>query len=122
MLFKTEGLAPYLIASILFGVAVFVGLILCVIPGLILAFLLCFYGYAIVDERTDDAMEALKMSWNLVTKNVGSLLLLFILAILINLVGVLLCVVGLLFTYPITAVAIAYAWRTLSGGRVAALA
>ena len=50
------------------------------------------------------------------------LILLFILAFLINLVGALLCGVGLLFTYPITAVAIAYAWRTLTGGRIAELA
>ena len=64
----------------------------------------------------------MKVSWNLVSKNVGSLILLFILVFLINLVGALLCGIGLLFTYPITAVALAYAWRTISGGRVAQLA
>jgi uncharacterized membrane protein len=122
MLFQTEGLAPYLIASIVFGVAVFVGLVLCIIPGLILGFLLFFYGYAIVDGRTDDAIEALKTSWNLASKNVGPLLLLFVLAILINIVGALLCGIGLLFTYPITAVAVAYGWRTVSGGRIAEIA
>ena len=122
MLFRTDRLAPYLIASILVGLAVGVGLILCIIPGLILAFLFAFFGYAIVDGRTDDPIEAMKISWNLVSKHVGSLLLLFILVFLINLVGALLCGVGLLFTYPITAVALAYAWRTISGGRVAVLA
>jgi uncharacterized membrane protein len=122
MLFHTERLAPYLIASILVGLAVGVGLILCIIPGLILAFLFAFFGYAIVDGKTDEAIESMKMSWNLVTKHVGSLILLFILVILINLVGALLCGIGLLFTYPITAVALAYAWRTISGGRVAQLA
>ena len=64
----------------------------------------------------------MKTSWNLTSKNIGPLILLFILAFLINLVGALLCGVGLLFTYPITAVAIAYAWRTLTGGRIAELA
>jgi hypothetical protein len=122
MLFRTEQLVPYLIASILVGLAVGVGLILCIIPGLIVAFLFAFFGYAIVDGKTDDAIESMKMSWNLVSKNVGPLILLFILAFLINLVGALLCGVGLLFTYPITAVAIAYAWRTMSGGTVAELA
>lgn len=122
MLFRTERLAPYLIASILVGLAVGVGLILCIIPGLILAFLFAFFGYAIVDGRTDEAIESMKVSWNLVSKNVGSLILLFILVFLINLVGALLCGIGLLFTYPITAVALAYAWRTISGGRVAQLA
>ena len=122
MLFRTDRLAPYLIASILVGLAVGVGLILCIVPGLIVAFLFAFFGYAIVDGKTDDAIESMKMSWNLVSKNVGSLILLFILVILINLVGALLCGIGLLFTYPITAVALAYAWRTISGGRVAQLA
>ena len=56
MLFRTERLAPYLIASILVGLAVGVGLILCIIPGLILAFLFAFFGYAIVDGRTDEAI------------------------------------------------------------------
>ena len=82
MLFRSEGFVPYLVASILVGLAVGVGLILCIIPGLIMAFLFAFYGYGIVDGRTDDGIESMKMSWNLVSSNVGSLLLLFILAIL----------------------------------------
>ncbi len=122
MLFHTEGLVPYLIASILVGIAVGIGFILCIIPGIILSFLFAFYGYAIVDGKTDDAIEAMKMSWQLVSKNIGPLFLLFVLAFLINLVGALLCGVGLLFTYPITAVAVAYAWRTISGGRIAQIA
>ena len=122
MLFRTDGLAAYLIASILVGLLFGVGLILCIIPGLIVLFLFAFYGYAIVDGRTNDAIESMKMSYQLVTKHVGALLLLFILCFLINVLGALLCFVGLLFTYPITAVAIAYAWRKISGGQVAQIA
>lgn len=122
MLFQTEGLVPYLIASILVGLAVGVGFLLCIIPGLILAFLFAFYGYAIVDGRTDDGIEAMKMSWQLVSANVGSLLLLFILTLLINFAGALLCGIGLFVTYPITAIAVAYAWRRLSGGSVVEMA
>jgi uncharacterized membrane protein len=81
-----------------------------------------FYGYAIVDERTGSATEAIGMSWNLVSKNVGQLLLLFILLLVINFGGAILCGIGLLFTYPLTAVAVAFAWRRISGGPVAALA
>jgi len=122
MLFRTEHLGAYLVASILVGLAVGVGFILCIIPGLILMFLFAFFGYAIVDERATGAAESIGMSWNLVSKNVGSLLLLFILVIVINIVGAILCGIGLLFTYPLTAVAVAYAWRRISGGEVAALA
>lgn len=121
MLFQTQGLVPYLIASILVGLAVGIGILLCILPGLILAFLFAFYGYAIVDGRTEDGLDAMKMSWKLVSSNVGSLLLLFILVLLINLVGALLCGIGLFVTYPVTAIAIAYAWRRISGGPVAAM-
>jgi uncharacterized membrane protein len=122
MLFRSEGLLPYVIASILVGLAVGVGLILCIIPGLIAAFLFAFYGYGIVDGRTDDGIESMKMSWNLVASNVVPMLLLFLIVIGINIVGLLLCGIGLLFTYPLTAVAFAYAWRTMSGGTVAQIA
>lgn len=122
MLFHTENFVPYLVASILVGLSVGVGFIFCIIPGIILAFLFAFYGYAIVDGRTSDGIEAMKTSWNLVSSNVGQLLLLFILVILINIAGALLCGVGLLFTYPLTAIAIAFAWRQVSGGTVAPLA
>lgn len=121
MLFETDGFVPYLVASILVGLAVGVGLLLCIVPGLILAFLLAFYGYAIVDGRTDDGVEAMKISWQLVSSNVGSLLLLFVLVVAINFVGMLLCGLGLFVTYPLTAIAVAYAWRTMSGGTIAPL-
>ncbi|MEO8329770.1 MAG: hypothetical protein ABI586_07200 [Candidatus Nanopelagicales bacterium] len=122
MLFRTENFIPYLLASILVGLSVGIGLVLCIIPGLILAFLFAFYGYAIVDGRTSDGIESMKISWNLVKENVGQLVLLFFLLLLINIVGAILCGIGLLFTYPLTAVALAYAWRRLSGGPIAALA
>ena len=44
--------------------------------------------------------------------------LLAIVLILINIVGALLCLVGLLFTYGISAIAVAYAYRSLSGQSV----
>lgn len=122
MLFQTDGFVPYLVASLLVGISVGIGILLCILPGLILAFLFAFYGYAIVDGRTNDGIEAMKASWQLVSSNIGSLLLLFLLVIVINIAGALLCGIGLFVTYPLTAIAIAYAWRTLTGGHIAAQA
>jgi uncharacterized membrane protein len=98
-----------------------------VIPGLIAGFLLQFYGYAIVDRRVDvtsvapnaDPIGAMRTSFEVVSKNVGQLLLLAIVVFVINLVGVLLCGLGLLVTLPVTAIAIAYAWRFFTGGVIA---
>lgn len=122
MLFQSEGFVPYLVASLLVGIGVGLGLLLCLIPGLILAFLFAFYGYAIVDGRTNDGVEAMKISWQLVSANVGSLILLFLLVLAINFAGALLCGLGLFITYPLTAIAVAYAWRRMTGGPIAAQA
>jgi hypothetical protein len=126
-LLSTDGIGVYIVASLLVSVVVGVGLILCVIPGLIAGFLLQFFGYAIVDRRVDagsvapnaDPIGAMRASFEIVSSNVGQLLLLAIVCFVLNLVGALLCGVGLLVTLPMTAIAIAYAWRFFTGGLIA---
>lgn len=118
-LLSTNNLVTYFVASLLAGLIVAVGFLLCIIPGLIAIFLLQFFGYAIVDGRTSDPIEALKISYGLVSKNLGELLLFGILVFLVNLVGALLCGIGLLVTLPLTAIAIAYTWRYFSQGMIA---
>jgi hypothetical protein len=48
-------------ASLLFGIAVFVGLVFFIIPGVILAVMMCFYSYAIIDKR-QGVIESLQTS------------------------------------------------------------
>ncbi len=129
-LISTDGIGTYIIASLLVAVLVVVGLILCIIPGLILGFLLQFFGYAIVDRKVDavttapqsDPIGALRASVQVTSKNVGGLIVLAILSLLVNLVGAMLCGIGILVTLPVTAIALAYAWRFFTGGRIAPLA
>jgi uncharacterized membrane protein len=61
----------------------------------------------------------MRASFEVVSGNVGQLLLLAIVCLVLNLVGALLCGVGLLVTLPMTAIAIAYAWRFFTGGMIA---
>jgi hypothetical protein len=127
-LVSTRDIGPYIIASLLVALVVTVGLVLCIIPGLIAGFLLQFYGYAIIDRKSDSVTTApqssptgaMRASFEVVAGNVGPLILLAVLSFLLNLGGALLCGVGLLVTMPVTAIAIAYAWRYFSGGRIAA--
>ncbi len=127
-LVSTKDIGPYFIASLLVALAVTVGLLLCVIPGLIAGFLLQFYGYAIIDRKSDSVTTApqstptgaIRASFEVVAANVGPLILLAVLCFLLNVAGALLCGVGLLVTIPVTAIAVAYAWRYFSGGRIAA--
>ncbi len=120
MLFATEGYGQYVAAAIVAGIGVGLGMLLCVIPGLILAFMWQFFGYSIADGDTTDPIGALTRSWNLVKDNLGSLLVLALVLMLLNFVGALLCGIGLLVTLPVSAIAVAFAWRTVTGGRVAA--
>ncbi|HSO04377.1 MAG TPA: hypothetical protein VLQ92_07850, partial [Candidatus Limnocylindrales bacterium] len=128
-LVSTKDIGPYIIASLLVAVIVTVGLILCVVPGLIAGFLLQFYGYAIIDRKTDSVTTApqssptgaIRASFEVVAANIGPLILLAVLCFLLNVAGALLCGVGLLVSLPVTSIAIAYAWRYFSGGRIAAV-
>jgi len=120
MLLETDGFFNYLVAAILFGIAVFVGLVLCIIPGIILAVVFQYFGFAIVQHPELGAVDALKRSAEITKGYRWQLFGLVLLLILINLVGLLACGVGLLFTYGISAIAIAYAYKTLSGQAVAA--
>jgi uncharacterized membrane protein len=130
MVFQTEGLVPYILAAILFGLGVSVGLVLCIIPGLVLAFLWQFYGYAIVDGHPEvGAVASLGRSFQVVKSNVGELLVLWLALIgiflvigliaVIPLIGWLVAAVALLVLYPVFALSLAYAWRRMTGGVVA---
>ena len=126
-LLSTKDIVSYIVASLLVTILVFVGLILCLIPGLIAGFLLQFFGYAIVDRRIDsstvapqsDPIGAMRASYEITSKNAGSLIVLAVLCILLNIAGFLLCGIGLLVTIPVTAIAVAYAWRYFSHGVIA---
>jgi len=114
---KISGLLPqyprYLGGKILYGLIVLVGLVLLIIPGIILSYMFLYVGYLIID-RNIGPIDALKES-KAITK--GSLLQLFLFTIVIavlNIVGVLALVVGLLVTIPVTLMASVYVYRQLS--------
>lgn len=74
-----------------------------------------FFYYFIVDKHASIG-ESLTESWR-ITKGVKwKLILFFILCGLVNLVGVLLFIVGILFTYPMTLLAGVFIYKKLSSG------
>lgn len=117
--FRFENLVPFLIAQILVGLMVTVGSLLCVLPGLVLAFFAQFTSYFVLDKGMS-ALDAIKASFAMVNANMGSLIGLFLLALLAVVVGALLCGLGLLVAYPVVGIAYAFAFRALQGEAVAA--
>ncbi len=102
----------YFIGSVLYGVAVAVGLVLLIIPGIILAVRLKFFDYLIIDKGMNP-IQALKASWAMTKDHVWELFVLLFVLALINLAGSLIVFVGLLVTVPVSMMATVLVYRKL---------
>ncbi len=114
-----DDFGQYVVAMLIVSVLTGIGFMLCYIPGIIVAFLLSFTGYFVIDKKLAP-MEAVKASLNLVKDNVGPVLVFFILAWLVTLAGALLCGVGLIVAIPIVVIGTGYMYKRLQGEPVAA--
>ena len=105
---------PTLVAAILIGLFTFFGTLLCIIPGLVVAAMYKFTYLFIVDKRMDfwPAMEA---SHAVVKNDYFGFTMFLLLAVLVNLLGALCCIVGLLVSIPVTFAAITVAYKELVG-------
>jgi uncharacterized membrane protein len=102
----------YLFALILYGLIVFGGTLLLIVPGIIWGIKFCFVDYFVIDKRLGP-IEALKRS-SAVTRGVKwDLFVFFLMLIGINLLGALCLLIGLFATIPTTMVARAFVYRRL---------
>jgi hypothetical protein len=104
----------YLLTAILVGIIVAVGFVLLVIPGLIAMFLLWFSTYFALDKGTSPT-ESIKLSFDLVRKNVAVMLLLALMSIGVILLGFIVCCVGIVVAAPVVYVSHAYAYKRTTG-------
>ena len=102
----------YLGASLLLAVIVIVGLVLLIVPGVILALMLAFTGYLVVDKGMDP-IAAMKESARLTKGNRVKLLLLGITLLVLSILGAIPLFLGLLVVGPISMLAGVHAYRTL---------
>lgn len=107
-----------LIASLIISVATTIGIIACVIPGLIIGLLTMFTNHFIID-KDQTALDAIKSSFVLVKDNVGSVILFALLAIVVAVGGLLACCIGIVVATPVIVLAQVYTYRTLRGEPVA---
>lgn len=104
----------YLGASILLGLAVGVGFLLLIVPGIILG-LMFMFATLIVIERELGPIESLSESNRLTRGHKWPLFGFVLLLLLVNLLGLLALVVGLLVSIPVTTLAFIHAYRVLGG-------
>lgn len=106
-------------ASIIMAVAVCMGLVLLVVPGVIMLLRLWFVGFVLVDERTGP-IDAIQRSWDITRGHTMDLLVFFIVLVGLNLLGAACLGVGLLVTLPISGLAMAFLYRVLKPKAIAA--
>jgi uncharacterized membrane protein len=104
----------YLGASILYGLTLVAGLILLIVPGIIFALMFMFTTFIVID-REPGPIEAMKESNRITYGHKWSLLGFTLVLVLINLLGVIALVVGLLVSIPVSSLAVTHAYRVLSG-------
>jgi len=118
-LMSGTNVGSYLIASLIMSVGVGIGIMLCVIPGLLLAFFGYFFGFYILDKGVSP-IDGIKGSIELVRNNIGTVLVFIIAAFALNAVGAMVCYIGLLVTVPMTSIAGAWVYKQMDGQPVAA--
>lgn len=116
--FSTRNLGRYIVTSLLLGLVVTAGSILCLIPGLIAAVLFVYAPLISLDKGVGP-VNALGRSYELARSNLGQTLLTLLLAYGILYAGSMVCYIGMVVTYPMSLLMIAYSYRVLEGEAVA---
>ena len=111
-------MVPYLVALIVYTIAVSIGTLLCLVPGAILVVGLSFHGCLIVDQGLG-GVDALKKSWEMTKGHRLNIFLFNILGFFVVVAGGLACGLGaLLISIPLLFVAIAWIYLRVKGEAV----
>ena len=108
-----------LLAYLVIAVFTFAGLIACILPALVIAAMYQFTNLFIFDKKMD-FWEAMKASHALVKRDYVGFTLFLVALLLVNVLGLLCCVVGLLWTVPLTYAATTVAYQETVGFEPAA--
>lgn len=118
-LFKVNSYGMIILTFLLLLVASFVGIITCGLGLLALAIFAPFTYHNVVD-RGMNAWSAFTSSFALVGKNFGAVFVLELALLGINILGLIPLGLGLFVTIPLSILALAFAFRRITGGAVAA--
>ncbi len=117
-LWHPESFWKFVGVSLLSGLAIFAGFILLIVPGIIAAILFMFVGYIVIEEKLQP-IEAMKKSIAMTKGNRWKLFQLGLVIFGINILGFIALLVGLFVSIPVSFLAMAYVYRTLSKNEVA---
>ena len=113
-MFSTQRLGAFAVGAIIVTLLSFVGFLACCIGYIVVRLFLIFWGFFVLDpDNPTEPVDAIKNSFNLVSKNMGDVLVFAIVIVLINLIT---CGLAI----GVTEIAIGYAYRKLNGQPIAA--
>ena len=116
--FKPRNVVSVVIATVIVGLITTIGIVLCIVPGVIAAVLLMFTSVVLV-ERKLSPIDGIRTSYELNKARFGDAFVAFLVMVAIAIVGALLCGIGLLVAIPVGALFLVYTYRHFSGGTVA---
>jgi hypothetical protein len=105
---------PALFASLLIFLFTLIGLIFLIIPGLVILSMYLF-TYSYIAQNNQDFWQAMRASRQLVSRDYFGFTLFMLTLIFLNFLGMLFFYVGLVFTLPVSAAAVALAFREAEG-------
>jgi uncharacterized membrane protein len=103
----------YFIANFLYGIAVALGTLLLIIPGIFIAIRFQFFPYFILEENVS-SFTALQKSYYLSQNLTFELFLFGVVVIALNIAGILFFGIGVILTYPLTTMATATIYKSLT--------
>lgn len=105
---------PSLAATLVVGIFIAIGMLACVIPGLVVGAMYLF-TYLFIADRKMEFWPAMQASRAIVKQNYLGFTFFFVTLILLTVVGAALCGVGLLVTLPLCFASVNAAYRDLVG-------
>ena len=102
-----------LLSSLLFGLMVIIGMLACIIPGMLLALMFWPFAHVLTDEDRS-AIESLNRAKELTDGNWGSMFIVLIFAFACLIAGYFACGLGLILAFPFTQVLYAVAYDRMT--------
>ena len=105
-------------ASILASLITFVGLLACVIPGILISLVVPFVAISVVDGK-QSATDSIREVWELTKANPGPVLLGGLIAMALSMAGAMACYIGMIATLPLSQLLLTHIYRGLKGEQIA---
>jgi uncharacterized membrane protein len=101
------------VLTAIYGVAVLLGTILLIVPGVYVAVRFKFFPYIVIENENASIKDLIRMTYKLSTGHFWPLFFFLAIAAVLNVLGSLLFVIGLVVTVPVTVFASAYMYSRL---------